>query len=62
MNREDLKRAIEDTLEDIDQINNEIKKTADPFEKRKLIRRKREMQYLQLWHIAQLESDRLTRQ
>lgn len=56
MNREELEQAIAATLTKIEQIKDELENTADPTEKRKLIRYKKELQYLQLWHIEQLEA------
>jgi hypothetical protein len=56
MNLEELKQAIAATLAAIEQVKEDIEKTTDPTEKRKLIRHKKELQYLQLWHIEQLES------
>jgi len=56
MNREELQQAITATLEEIEHIKHEIDEAADPQEEKKLIQRKRELQYLQLWHIEQMEN------
>jgi len=59
MNHEELQRAISDTLEKIEYIKSEIDQATDSSERKKLIRQKRELQYLQLWHIEQLEALRI---
>ena len=56
MNREELEVAIERTLDEIMQIKKEIDETDDLPKRKRLIQRKKELQYLQLWHIDQLES------
>jgi len=55
MNREELQDAIENTKVQIYEIKQQIAQTADPREKRRLTRRKRELQYLQLWHLDQMK-------
>ncbi|HOV79343.1 MAG TPA: hypothetical protein PK728_04495 [Bacillota bacterium] len=55
MTRQELQAAITRTLEEIEQVKRQIETAADEREKRRLVRRKRELQYLQLWHIDQLE-------
>lgn len=56
MNREELQTAITATLAKIEQLKAEIEQNADAAQRQKLIRRKKELQYLQLWHIEQLEA------
>lgn len=53
--RQYIQNAIIRTRRQIVQIKKQIEKTSDPREIRRLIRRKRELQYLQLWHMDQLE-------
>lgn len=55
MTTEELQSAITRTLAEIVRIKQQIAETADPREKRRLIRKKRELQYLQLWHLGLLE-------
>ncbi|TEB13336.1 hypothetical protein [Pelotomaculum propionicicum] len=54
--REELQEAITRTLEEIVKLKQQIAQAADPKEKRRLKRKKKELQYLQLWHIDQLKS------
>ncbi len=56
MNRTDLEQAITLTLDKITQVKQQIEETTDPEEKQKLIREKKELQYLQLWNIDQIEA------
>lgn len=56
MTREELQEAITRTKAEIEEVKQQIAQAADPREKRRLIRRKRELQYLQLWHIDQLKA------
>ncbi|MCL5125199.1 MAG: hypothetical protein M1511_12000 [Deltaproteobacteria bacterium] len=56
MTRNELQEAFTRTLKEIKLIKRQIKDATDPREKRNLIRRKRELQYLQLWHINQLKN------
>lgn len=55
MNLEELKAAITATLAEIEQVKDRLEKTADTKEARQLLQRKKELQYLQLWHLEQLE-------
>ena len=55
MNLEELQAAITATLAEIEQVKDRLEKTADVTEVRQLLRRKKELQYLQLWHLEQLE-------
>ena len=55
MTREELQTAITVTLAEITEIKQQIALASDPREKRRLIRRKRELQYLQLWHMSLLQ-------
>ncbi len=55
LTREQLQDAIESTLQEIVAIKQQIKQTPDPRESRKLTRKLRELQYLQLWHVDQLQ-------
>lgn len=55
MTREELQEAINRTLSEINQVMQQFAQAEDPREKRRLIRRKRELQYLQLWHMDQLK-------
>ena len=50
MTREELLEAIDRTKKEIVRVKKQIEETADPREKRRLTRKKRELQYLQLWH------------
>lgn len=51
--REELQEAYTRTLAEIVRIKEQIEASADPREKRRLLLRKRELQYLQLWHMDQ---------
>ncbi len=55
LTREELQAAIDHTKEQIYQIKQLIIVTTDHREKRRLKRRLKELQYLQLWHIDQLK-------
>ncbi|NMC28019.1 MAG: hypothetical protein GYA42_07710 [Syntrophomonadaceae bacterium] len=55
MDRTELQQAIKDTLLAIEAIKREIAATTDPARMQELTRRKKELQYLQLWHLEQLE-------
>lgn len=55
MTRTELLESIERTMHEIGRIKRLIDETTDPREKRLLIRRKKELQYLQLWHHDLLE-------
>ena len=56
MTRDELQDAISCTLEEIEMVKKEIAQANDTRDKRRLIRRKRELQYLQLWHLDQLKN------
>lgn len=56
MNQDELQQAMAATLAEIEQINRDIDKAIDPKDERALILRKKELQYLQLWRIEQLEN------
>lgn len=55
LTRYELQEAITSTLEEIEVVKQQIAQAADSREKRRLIRKKRELQYLQLWHLDQLK-------
>lgn len=52
---DELLEDIERTMHEISKIKRQIEETTGPREKRRLIRRKKELQYLQLWHHDLLE-------
>jgi len=58
MNREELQEAIIETLEKIEYVKFELEKAIDTKDKKRLRQQLRELQYLQLWHIGQLESQK----
>lgn len=55
MTREQLQEAIESTKLEIVDLKQQIRQTTDPRQARKLTIKLRELQYLQLWHIDQLQ-------
>lgn len=55
LSREELQEAITVTLAKIEKIKQQINNETDPKGIRKLIRMKRELQYLQLWHVDHLK-------
>ena len=55
MTRDELQEAIAATLDKIMKLKEQISQATDPREKKQLKRQLRELQYLQLWHIGQLE-------
>jgi hypothetical protein len=55
MTCEELQEAISRTIAEIEEVKLHIQTIPNTKEKRRLIRRKREMQYLQLWHLNQLK-------
>lgn len=55
MTREELQKAIILTKANIDKVKQQIKHSTVPQEKRQLLLKKRELQYLQLWHLEQLK-------
>ena len=54
MELNDLNTAINQTKAQIYELKNQINETSDSTEKRRLQRRLKELQYLQLWHIDKL--------
>ena len=56
MNRAELERAMADTLAKIEELQKEINAVTDPREKRRLVRKKKELRYLQLWHMELYEN------
>lgn len=56
MYQDELQQAMAATLAEIEQINRDIDKATDPKDERALSLRKKELQYLQLRHIEQLEN------
>ena len=54
MKRSELEQAILNTLEAIAKLKKEIEQ-ADPQEARRLWRRLKELQYLQIWQMETLE-------
>lgn len=55
MTRDELLEAIERTMHEIGKVKQQINEVADPREKRRLTHKKKELQYLQLWHHDLLE-------
>jgi len=55
MTREELERAIEETKREIYQLKEKIDLAADRRNKKRMQVMLMELQYLQLWHIEQLE-------
>ena len=55
MNREELQQAITETLAEIEQVKLAIEEATDPREAKKMLVKLKELQYLQLWHIEQIE-------
>lgn len=56
MTLEELQKAIKRTISEIEEVKMEIVKATSPLEKCRLKRRKKELQYLQLWHLDQLKN------
>lgn len=54
MTLEELQAAITRTKAEIHQVKQQITQAANPREKRRLQRKKKELQYLQLWHVSLL--------
>lgn len=54
MDEKELKAAIDQTKTLIYQLKQQIEETRDQQEKSQLQRRLKELQYLQLWQLAQL--------
>ena len=57
MTCKELQSAIVRTMKEIQEIKQQITQTTSPPEKRRLLRKKRELQYLQLWHMSLLEQE-----
>jgi len=55
MTREELQEAIFQTMKDITQIKQKLDGAVGPKERRKLRLKKKELQYLQLWCLDQLD-------
>jgi len=55
MTRDDLQEAMLRTMKEIETVKEQIKAATDPREERRLTRKKKELQYLQLWHHDLLE-------
>ena len=55
MNREEIQRAIAATSEEIMKLKEQIALATDRREKKRLQIMLKELQYLQLWHIEQME-------
>ena len=55
MNREELQEAIFQTMKDITQIKRKLDGAAGVKERRRLRIRKKELQYLQIWCLNQLD-------
>lgn len=51
----DLPTAILRTKEEIEQLKLQLKQVTDPQEQRRLKRRIKELQYLQLWQLDKWE-------
>lgn len=58
MTRDELLVAIERTMHEFGKVKQQIAESTDPREERRLLRKKRELQYLQLWHHDLLESQK----
>ena len=56
MTPEKLQDVNNTTKQQIEQLKLEIEESADSKEKRRLIQRLKELQFLQLWHIDQLDN------
>lgn len=55
MTPEELDKAIHETKQEIYEVREQLEQTTNPREERMLIARLKELQYLQLWHIDQLQ-------
>lgn len=55
MNHAELQQAITNTAEEIWELQQQIEHASDWREQKKLMRKLKELQYLQLWHLDQLE-------
>lgn len=55
MTNAELQQAITNTAEEIWELQQQIEHASDPREQKKLMRKLKELQYLQLWHLDQLE-------
>lgn len=53
MNRDELKKAISDTLNLIVEVKVQIDHETDPVKIAELMFKKKDLQYLQLWQIEQ---------
>lgn len=56
LTRKQLEQAILQTMADIEKVKQQIAKAVEPKEKQRLLREKKELQYLQLWHLSQFEN------
>jgi hypothetical protein len=53
MDADDIQEAINKTVQEIDQVKLEIDSATDPKERRKLFRKLKDLQFLQLWNLDQ---------
>jgi uncharacterized protein YpiB (UPF0302 family) len=56
MTLEELQSAIVLTKQQIDELKQQIEEAVDFKAKRRLSRQLKELQYLQLWHLDQLDA------
>jgi hypothetical protein len=53
MDADDIQEAINKTMQEIDQVKQELARTTDPNERQKLSRKLKDLQFLQLWNLDQ---------
>lgn len=56
MTFDEIQEAITHTIAEIKDVKKELFQTTDSRERRRLKRRLKELQYLQLWHIDQFKN------
>mgnify|MGYP001414811681 CR=1 FL=1 len=59
MNRMELERAIKDTKQKIEAVIIRLEQSQDTKEIRKLEKRLKELQVLQLWHLGLLDNNNI---
>lgn len=57
MNRIELREAIKDTKQEIEAVKFQLEQSQDNKEIRKLEKRLKELQVLQLWHLGLLDNN-----
>jgi CBS-domain-containing membrane protein len=55
MTRSDLEQAILQTLENISRVQEEINRACEQMDTRRLRRKLKELQFLQIWQMEKLE-------